>query len=169
MRFKSFSLGVNWNGIWGVLKTLELDRCCWKLPTHWRMTRKSRERLITSDGRTHQCVLYKTQREPGRWLWTPAGFTKEWHQIAALVPDVVLWLQPINSLGCVVWGHESGKCVLFHPSQKDRPGISLVVQWLRTRLAIQGMLVRSLVGELRSHIPQIDPAHEPQLSLGATK
>ena len=31
---------------------------------------------------------------------------------------------------------------------------SLVVQWLRIRLPMQGTRVRSLVGELRSHMPQ---------------
>ena len=36
------------------------------------------------------------------------------------------------------------KCVL---------GTSLVVQWLRLRLLMQGVRVRSLVGELRSHMP----------------
>ena len=30
---------------------------------------------------------------------------------------------------------------------------SLVAQWLRLRLPMQGMWVRSLVGELRSHMP----------------
>ena len=33
-------------------------------------------------------------------------------------------------------------------------GTSLVVQWLRIHLAVQGMWVQSLVGELRSDIPQ---------------
>ena len=33
----------------------------------------------------------------------------------------------------------------------ERPGTSLVVQWLRVCLAMQGMLVRSLAGGLRSH------------------
>ena len=32
------------------------------------------------------------------------------------------------------------------------PGTSLVVQWLRICLAMQGTRVQSLVGELRSHI-----------------
>ena len=32
-------------------------------------------------------------------------------------------------------------------------GTSLVVQWLRIRLQMQGTRVRSLVGELRSHMP----------------
>ena len=34
-----------------------------------------------------------------------------------------------------------------------RGGTSLVIQGLRIRPAIQGMRVRSLVGELRSHMP----------------
>ena len=33
-------------------------------------------------------------------------------------------------------------------------GTSLVVQWLRLRLPIQGVQVRSLVGNLRSHMPR---------------
>ena len=33
-------------------------------------------------------------------------------------------------------------------------GTSLVVQWLRIHLPMQGMWVRSLFGELRSHIPK---------------
>ena len=32
-------------------------------------------------------------------------------------------------------------------------GISLAVQWLRLRLSMQGVQIRSLVGELRSHMP----------------
>ena len=32
-------------------------------------------------------------------------------------------------------------------------GTSLVVQWLRIRLPMQGTCVRSLVWELRSHMP----------------
>ena len=33
-------------------------------------------------------------------------------------------------------------------------GTSLVVQWLRIHLAMQGTLVQSLVGALRSHTPR---------------
>ena len=33
-------------------------------------------------------------------------------------------------------------------------GTSLVVQWLRIHLAMQGTKVQSLVEELRSHMPQ---------------
>ena len=35
-------------------------------------------------------------------------------------------------------------------------GTSLVVQWLRIHLAVQGTRVQSLVGELRSHMPRSD-------------
>ena len=37
-------------------------------------------------------------------------------------------------------------------SNKITPGTSLVVQWLRIRLPMQGTRVRSLVRELRSHM-----------------
>ena len=33
-------------------------------------------------------------------------------------------------------------------------GTTLVVQWLKIHLATQGIWVQSLVGELRSHMPQ---------------
>ena len=39
-------------------------------------------------------------------------------------------------------------------SRNNRQGISLVVQRLRTHLAMKGTLVQSLVRELRSHMPQ---------------
>ncbi|XP_059752342.1 D-aminoacyl-tRNA deacylase 1 isoform X2 [Balaenoptera ricei] len=37
---------------------------------------------------------------------------------------------------------------------KYLPGTSLVVQWLRIHLPVQGTRVQSLVGELRSHVPR---------------
>ena len=39
------------------------------------------------------------------------------------------------------------------PIFRKGAGTSLVVQWLRLRLPVQGVRVRSLVGELRSHMP----------------
>ena len=62
--------------------------------------------------------------------------------------------------------------VIFDADSRSRKssevprGTSLVVQWLRIRLAMQGTRVRRLVKELRSPIPQSNPAHatprEPQ-------
>ena len=47
-------------------------------------------------------------------------------------------------------------------------GTSVMVQWLRIRPATRGIQIPSLVGELRSHEPQSNEAHAPQLeSLGA--
>ena len=37
---------------------------------------------------------------------------------------------------------------------KEFLGTSLAVQWLGLHLPIQGVLVQSLVGELRSHMPR---------------
>ena len=46
---------------------------------------------------------------------------------------------------------------------------SLLIQWLRIHLAMQGTQVRSPVRELRSHMRQSNEANEPQLeSLSAT-
>ena len=49
--------------------------------------------------------------------------------------------------------------------KKDKKwaGTFLVVQWLRIHLPMQGMQVRSLVGELRSHVPRGNKADAPQL------
>ena len=42
----------------------------------------------------------------------------------------------------------------MHPDVNlNNSGTSLVVQWLRLHLLMQGVRVRSLVGELRSHVP----------------
>lgn len=45
---------------------------------------------------------------------------------------------------------------------QDKGGTSLAAQWLRTRRAMQGTLVESLVGELSSHMPQGNQASVPQ-------
>ena len=47
-------------------------------------------------------------------------------------------------------GKKGGKNSL----RKQIKGTSLVVQWLRIRLPMQGTRVQSLVWELRSHMPQ---------------
>ena len=39
-------------------------------------------------------------------------------------------------------------------AQRSESGTSLVVQWLRIHLSMQGTRVRSLLGELRSHMPR---------------
>ena len=45
---------------------------------------------------------------------------------------------------------------LLQPFSESKiiPGTSLVVQWLRIRLVIQAMCVRTMVTELRSHVLQ---------------
>ena len=57
-----------------------------------------------------------------------------------------------------VKGHdkEAGRC------QKNKARASLVVQWLRIHLPMQGMQVRFLMGKLRSHVLQ-DLSSKPQL------
>ena len=52
--------------------------------------------------------------------------------------------------------------------QKPPRGTSLVVQWLRIHLQMQGMWVRSLVGELRSYMPQGNQACTLQIRLMCT-
>ena len=65
------------------------------------------------------------------------------------------YASPLKSLG-----PSQGLCISGIPTWKDRPPtrneteISLVVQWLRICLSMQGTWVRSLVWELRSHMPQ---------------
>ena len=43
-------------------------------------------------------------------------------------------------------------CILYIKKKKNQ-GTSLVVQWLKLRLSMQGVRVRSLIGEPRSHMP----------------
>ena len=46
------------------------------------------------------------------------------------------------------------KKIIQNAQLKPEEGTSLVVQWLRICLPMQGTQVRSLFGELRSHMPQ---------------
>ena len=56
-----------------------------------------------------------------------------------------------------------GYICVFGGQESSRHGTSLVVQWLRILLAGQGAQVRSLLGELRSHMQR------PQATTKATK
>ena len=49
------------------------------------------------------------------------------------------------------WGYNVGKNRQVSYREESIPRTSLVVQWFRTCLPMQGTRVRSLVGELRSH------------------
>ena len=49
------------------------------------------------------------------------------------------------------------------PNTLTVPGTSLVVQWLRIHLPMQGTWILPLVRELRSHMPSGNQAHVPQL------
>ena len=52
------------------------------------------------------------------------------------------------------WAHEGGaKAPSLKRNQDSGAGTSLVVRWLRIYLPVQGMWVRSLVWELRFHMP----------------
>ena len=68
---------------------------------------------------------------------------------------------PFKMLGCFImeewWdmqGKKSEMCTLWLKKKLPWVGTSLVVQWLRICLPMQGMNVRSLVGEPKSHTPQ---------------
>ena len=50
-------------------------------------------------------------------------------------------------------GWSPGEVYVGESKEAVCDGTSLVVQWLRLRLPMQGVWVRSLVGELRSHMP----------------
>ena len=54
-------------------------------------------------------------------------------------------------------GKISEKRIIFRHNlnvlKNEQCGTSLAVQWLRLRLPMQGVWVRSLVRELRSHMP----------------
>ena len=83
----------------------------------------------------------------------------------------------IELSGCIlimtlVWwniGYHISIAQLIHrlkgrkPSLKIKTRTSLMIQWLRIHLAMQGRWVWSLVRELRSHIPQSNRACAPRL------
>ena len=56
----------------------------------------------------------------------------------------------------------------FRPLKNIRGGISLVVQWLRICPEMQGTQVQSLVGEQRSHMPQLESPCTERKDLGVT-
>ena len=65
-------------------------------------------------------------------------------------------------------GHQCqvSKASLATPFKTLSLGTSLVVQWLRHRLPMQGVQVQSLVGELRSHMPRAkEPKHKTEAIL----
>jgi len=55
--------------------------------------------------------------------------------------------------------------MLIATQERKKEGTSVVVQWLRIHLAVRGMLVLSLVGELKSHILLGNQAHTHELQL----
>ena len=73
------------------------------------------------------------------------------------VPKTKTWISPqwqvfIWHLNCIRYFKKE----LIWSLWEDVHGISLVVQWLRIHLAMQGTLVWSLVGEVRFHMPRSD-------------
>ena len=64
---------------------------------------------------------------------------------------------PLHHLPWSKHGLAQSRC-----STNSEWGPSLVVQWLRIHLPMQGMQVRSPVRELRLHVPWSNEAHEPQ-------
>ena len=68
-------------------------------------------------------------------------------------------LSPTSHISSTIYLHVvRGYCIeqdryrIFLSLQKVLLGTSLVVQWLRIYLAMQGMWVQSLVGEVRFHM-----------------
>ena len=55
---------------------------------------------------------------------------------------------------CSPWGCKESEMTGRLNNNKPAGGTSLVVQWLRILLPIQGVWVQSLVRELRSHVPR---------------
>ena len=82
-----------------------------------------------------------------------SSWPKDWTQLSCLASKFfTIWVTR-EALAT------SEVCVNTHPANKDvqircnELGTSLVVQWLRPRLPIQGVEIWSLVRELRSHLP----------------
>ena len=60
----------------------------------------------------------------------------------------------VNSAAVNTGVHVPFWTMFFSAIKKNEIGTSLLVQWLRLRLPMQGVRVQSLVGELRSHMPR---------------
>ena len=122
----------------------------------WCVTRSSSQESLVSPPPGGSSSPAKEERPPkrhcGMFKWF--SYAWGWANQAAL-----LWGSGIKrpTLGC--W---------FGPSSPGFPrgnswkamgtGTSLVVQWLRIHLGMQGTQVQSLVGELRSLMPQSNQA-----------
>ena len=61
-------------------------------------------------------------------------------------------------------GAHTGRNIWGRASKRIQSRTSLVVKWLRIHLALQGTWVQSLVGELRSHMPQSNYTHYSQIN-----
>ena len=90
----------------------------------------------------------------------PSPSTKKAHEKYAF--DIPNWRK--RFWGNFMWSRDRSKMPsLSHRIETLFSGTSLVVQWLRTCLSMQGTWVWSLVRELRSHMPWGNQACTPQL------
>ena len=99
----------------------------------------------------HSCAFATAQAHSDQWLQRSTGrWAKDPHELYKLVhsrPSSIFWV--------------ARHLKLIYKGETLRT--SLVVQWLRIQLAMQGMRVRFLIRELRSHMTWSNKAHTPQL------
>ena len=115
---------------------------------------------------THSSVLawrIPGTGEPGG-LWS-MGSHRVGHDWSDLAAANILSMFPCTFLLCVLYTRISFflQWSPTHTPSEKISGTSLVVQWLRIHLLIQGTRIWSLVEELRFHMPRGDKALVPQL------
>ena len=108
----------------------------------------------------NQCLLHSYFRDNkvGSFLLpypTDPTCNKRGMIAIVIIMPLLRCLEPSKSLGTPspVILILSFSCIYQRSVKTSKGGTSVVVQWLRICLAMQGTWVRSLVGELRSHVP----------------
>ena len=103
-------------------------------------------------GNPLQCSCLEKPMDRGAWKATVHGAMKS-----------QTWLSDWTTLGCPRSLHIKSfslpsplGCHVYHRLNYHMVGTSLGVQWLRIHLAMQEMQVPSLLGELRSHMSQLE-------------
>ena len=84
------------------------------------------------------------------------GFSRQEHWSGLPFPSPLSYLSLFSQLEMLFFQLlqiADSHCIWYIRKKKENQGTSLVVQWLRLRLSMQGVRVRSQIGKPRSHMP----------------
>ena len=117
----------------------------------WVWSLGSKRSTGEGNGNPLQYSCLENSMDRGAWRATVHRVAKSWIWLMWLSMHAP-WVQHL--------ARSSRYYSVLHFFVKTHVGTSLVVQQLRICLAMQGMRVRFLVGELRSHMPNKDPVSQ---------